>query len=140
MLKLNDSKTEYIITASSHNMNTLWNITSEPITPSSTIKNLDITFDSAMTLSDYIISLCKSVNLLLRKLIRIRRLINHTILLSNSTRALILSKLDYGNALLSGCKIKDVVHVHLQRLQNRTARIVMKVFQVPRRHPSAPPL
>ena len=48
-------------------------------------------------------------------------------------QALVLSKLDYGNALLSSCKNKVVAR--LQRLQNRAARIV---FQVPRRHSSSP--
>ena len=48
-------------------------------------------------------------------------------------RALILFKLDYGNALLSSCKNKDVAR--LQRLQNRAARMV---FQVSRRHSSSP--
>ena len=47
-------------------------------------------------------------------------------------RALILSKLDYGNALLSGCKVINIAR--LQRMQNRVARIV---FQVHRRHPSS---
>ena len=47
-------------------------------------------------------------------------------------RALILSKLVYGNALLSGCKVTNIAH--LQRIQNKVARIV---FQVPRRHPSS---
>ena len=52
---------------------------------------------------------------------------------SNAMWALILSKLDYGNALLSSCKNKDVAR--LQHLQNRAARIV---FQVPHRHSSSP--
>ena len=69
MLKLNDSKTKFFIAASSHNMNRLsdinFQIGSEVITPSPSIKNLDITFDSAMTMSDHVTSLCKSVNFLL---------------------------------------------------------------------------
>ena len=50
-------------------------------------------------------------------------------------QALILSKLDYGNALLSSCKNKDVAR--LQRLQNRAAR---RVYQVQRHHSSSPML
>ena len=136
MLKLNDSETEFFIAASSHNMYRLsdinFQIGSEVITPSPTIKNLCITFDSAMTMSDHVTSLCKSVNFLLWNLARIRRFIDHNAA-SNAMRALILSKLDYGNALLSSCKNKDVAR--LQRLLNRAARIV---FQVPRRHLSSP--
>ena len=99
------------------------------ITPSPTIKNLGITFDSAVTMSDHVTSLCKSVNW---NLARIRRFIDHNAA-SNAMQAPILSKLDYGNALLSSCKNKDVAR--LQRTQNQGARIV---FQVPRRHPSSP--
>ena len=102
------------------------------ITPSPTTKNLGITIDSAMTMSDHVTSLCKSVNFLLWNLARIRRFIDHNAA-SNAMQALILSKLDYGNALLSSCKNKDVAR--LQRLQNWAARIV---FQVPRRHSSSP--
>ena len=75
MFKLNDSKTEFFIAASSHNMNRLsdinFQIGSEVITPSPTIKNLGITLDSAMTMSDHVTSLCKSVNFLLWNLARI---------------------------------------------------------------------
>ena len=136
MLKLNDSKTEFFIAASSHNMNRLsdinFQIGSEVITPSSTITNLGITFDSAMAMSDHVTSLFKSVIFLLWNLARIQRFIDHNAAY-NTMRALILSKLDYGNALLSSCKNKDVAR--LQRLQNRVARIE---FQVLRRHSSSP--
>ena len=128
--------TEFFIAASPHNMNRLsdinFQIGSEVITPSPTIKNLGITIDSAMTMSDHVTSLCKSVNFLLWNLARIRRFIDHNAA-SNAMWELILSKLDYGNALLSSCKNKDVAR--LQRLQNRAARIV---FQVQRRHSSSP--
>ena len=136
LLKFNDSKTEFFIATSSHNMNRLsdinFQIGSEVITPSPTIKNLGITFDSAMTMSDHVTSLFKSVIFLLWNLARIRRFIDHNAA-SNTIRALILSKLDYGNALLSSCKNNNVAR--LQRLQNRAARIE---FQVPHRHSSSP--
>ncbi|XP_033642437.1 uncharacterized protein LOC117302569 [Asterias rubens] len=132
MLKLNDSKAEVFIAASPQNMNRLSNTTiqigSATITPSSTIKKLGVTFDTAMTMSVYVTSLCKSINFLLWNLARIRRFLDRDAC-SNAMRALVLSKLDYANALLLGSKNKDVAR--LQRLQNRAARIV---FQVPRRH------
>ena len=125
MLKLNDSKTEFSIAASSHNMNRLsdinFQIGSTVMTPSPTIKNLGITFDSAMTMSDHVTSLCKSVNFLLWNLARIRRFIDHNAA-STAMRALILSKLDYENALLCSCKNKDVAR--LQRLRSSHSRKV----------------
>ena len=136
MLKLNDSKTEFFISASPHNMARLSNITfqigSSEIFPSPSIKNLGVTFDTALTMSEHVTSLCKSINFLLWNLARIRRFIDHGAA-SNAMRALVLSKLDYANALLSGCRSKDIAR--LQRLQNRAARIV---FQVPRRSSTTP--
>ena len=61
------------------------------ITPSPNIKNLGITFDCHMTMSDHITSLCKSVNFLLWNLARIRRFVDHDTA-SNAMRALVLSK------------------------------------------------
>ena len=45
---------------------------------------------------------------------------------------LFLTKLDYANALLLGCKKADILR--LQRLQNKAARII---FQVPKMHSSS---
>jgi len=136
MLKLNDSKTEFFIAASKYNItrfsDTTIQIGCAKIAPSPTIKNLGITFDSAMTMSDHITSMCKSINFILWNLAKIRRFIDQDAS-SNAMRALVLSKLDYGNALLIGCKCKDLAR--LQRLQNRAARIV---YQVPRRHSTSP--
>ncbi|XP_072028550.1 uncharacterized protein [Amphiura filiformis] len=134
-LKLNDSKTDFFIAASPNNMHRLLNTTisigSTEITPSATIKNLGVTFDSTMNMSSHITSLCKSLNFFLWNISRIRRYIDQDTC-SNAMRALVLSKLDYANALLSGCRSTDIAR--LQRLQNRAARIV---FQVPRRHSSS---
>ena len=64
------------------------------MSPSSSIKSLGVTFDSSLTMSDHITSLCKSVNYILWNLSRIRRFIDHDAA-SNAMRALVLSKLDY---------------------------------------------
>ena len=136
MLKLNDSKTEFFISSSPHQMtrlaDTKIHIGEAEIHPSSTVKNLGVHFDAAMTMSDHVTAVCKSVNFHLWNLSRIRKYITQKAC-SNAMRALVLSKLDYGNALLSYLSNKDITR--LQRLQNRAARII---FQVPRRHPSSP--
>ena len=87
-----------------------------------------------MTMSDHETAICKSVNFHLWNLSRIRKYITQEACL-NEMRALLLSKLDYANALLSYLSNKDIIR--LQRLQNRAARII---FQVLRRHSSSPPL
>ena len=135
MLKLNDAKTEFFISASTNNMTRLSDtkllVGTCEIKPSSTIKNLGIIFDTSMTMKDHITSLCSSINFVLWNLARIRRFVDADAS-SAAMRALVLSKLDYGNALLHGCRSKD--HSRLQRLQNRAARII---YQLPRRHPAS---
>jgi hypothetical protein len=107
MLKLNDSKTEFFIASSPHNMTRLSDmrihIGVAEITPSSTIKNLGVHFDPAMTMCDHITSMCKSINFLLWNMSKIRRFITDDAC-SNAMRALVLSKLDYANALLTCCR------------------------------------
>ncbi|XP_072043250.1 uncharacterized protein [Amphiura filiformis] len=70
-------------------------------------------------------------NFLLWNLSRIRRFVTEDAS-SNAMRALVLSKIDYANALLSGCRSKDVAR--LQRLQNRAARIIFKFHAVTHLH------
>ena len=68
-LKLNDSKTEFFIASPPHLMSRLSGTTlcigTTEISPSATIRNLGVVFDSAMTMSPHITSLCKSMNFFL---------------------------------------------------------------------------
>ena len=134
-LKLNDSKTEFFIASPPHIMSHLSGTTvcigTTEISPSATIRNLGVVFDSAMTMSPHITSLCKSLNFFLWNISRIRRFIDQETC-NTTVRALVLSKLDYANALLLGCKKADILR--LQRLQNKAARII---FQVPKMHSSS---
>ena len=66
------------------------------IRPSLSVRNLGVTFDSAMTMSNHISSICKTLNFHLRNLSRVRidkTTCHHTI------RALVTSRLDYANSL-----------------------------------------
>ena len=136
MLKLNDSKTEFFISSPPFHetrlADTKIHIGDAEIHPSSTVKNLGVHFDAAMTMSDQVTAICKSVNFHLWNLSRIRKYITQEAC-SNAMRALVLSKLDYANALLSYLTNKDIIR--LQHLQNRAALII---FQVPRRHSFSP--
>ena len=96
------------------------------ISPSATIRNLGVVFDSAMTMSPHITSLCKSLNFFLWNISPIRRFIDQETC-NTTVRALVLSKLDYANALLLGCKKADILR--LQRLQNKAAQIIFKGSQ-----------
>ena len=134
-LKLNDSKTEFFIASPPHLMHRLTGTTlcigTTEISTSATIRNFGVVFDSAMTMSPHITSLCKSLNFFLWNISRIRRFIDQETC-NTTMRALVLSKLDYANALLLGCKKADILR--LQRLQNKAARII---FQVPKMHSSS---
>jgi hypothetical protein len=136
MLKLNNSKTEFFVASSPHNLNKLQDISLKignvTINPSSTIKNLGVTFDRTMSMENHVKSVVKTVNFHLRNIYRIRRYItvescHHLV------RSLVLSRLDYANSLLMGISDKD--RRKLQTLQNRAARII---FRCNRLEPSAP--
>ena len=136
MLKLNNSKTEFFVAASTHNMKILQDVSLKigdiTIKPSSAIKNLGVIFDQAMSMESHVKSLVKTINFHLRNIYRIRRYItvdscHHLV------RSLVLSRLDYANSLLLGISAKD--RKKLQSLQNRAARII---FRCNRFEPSAP--
>ena len=95
-LKLNDSKTEFFIASPPHIMSRLSGTTlcigTTEISPSATIRNLGVVFDSAMTMSPHITSLCKSLNFFLWNISRIRRFIDQETC-NTTVRALVLSKL-----------------------------------------------
>ena len=135
-LKLNDSKTEFFIASPPHLMSRHFGTTlcigTTEISPSATIRNLGLVFDSAMTMSPHITSLLqKSLNFFLWNISRIRRFIDQETC-NTTMRVLVLSKLDYANALLLGCKKADILP--LQRLQNKAAWII---FQVPKMYSSS---
>ena len=72
-------------------------------------------------MSNHISSVCKTVNYHIRNLQRIRRFITQDACHS-AVRALVLSRIDYANSLLYNVHSVDLMR--LQRLQNKTARLV----------------
>ncbi|XP_072050334.1 uncharacterized protein [Amphiura filiformis] len=127
MLKLNNDKTEFFIAISPHNKQRMPPVTlqvgSDTIHPSETVRNLGVIFDTHMTMTSHISSICSSLNTHLRNITRTRRYLdfdtcNHII------RSLVLSRLDYGNALLLGARQADISR--LQRLQNWSAKLIFR--------------
>ena len=90
------------------------------------VKNLGVVFYHGMKMTNHITQLCHSLNWHIRNLRRIRKFLDSNAC-HNVVRALILSKLDYCCRLLNSVSKKDICH--LQRLQNRCARLV---FQRPK--------
>lgn len=129
MLKLNDSKTEFFIAISSWNKRKLppgihLEIGTETVKPSETVRNLGVLFDSHLSMSPHVTSLCTSLTYHLRNITRIRRFLDRDTC-HHIVRSLILSRLDYANAVLLGTNASNISR--LQRLQNWAAKLIFCV-------------
>jgi hypothetical protein len=125
-LKLNENKTEFIVLGTPQNLKKLPKIFlhimgDTSIDPTDSVSNLGIQFDSHMTMSKQVSSLCQSTNFQLRNLRRIKRYLDKDTL-HHVARALVLSRIDYGNLLLFGATSYELDIV--QRLQTSAARLV----------------
>lgn len=127
MLRFNDDKTEFFIATSPHFKRQMplvhLKIGDKIIQPSAHVRNLGVIFDDVMCMSPQIISLSSSITYHLRNITRIRRFLDFNAC-SHVVRSLVLSRLDYGNALLLGT---NTTHINkLQHLQNWAAKLVFK--------------
>ena len=127
-LNFNEEKTtEFLVAISDHLRHLLPHVTlrigSNIIHPSESVRNLANVFDTSMTMNAQITSLCTSLNYQMRNISRIRRFLDrdtcHLVV-----RALILTRLDYGNALLFGSNATNIQR--LQRIQNWAAKLVCR--------------
>ena len=126
-LKLNDEKTEVILLGNN-------NITKYVPSPSlhindisleatDKVKNLGVTIDKNLSLSFFISSLCKNSYVQLRKIASIRHCLT-TEVTKTLVTSLVLSRLDYCNAVLAGTSKKFLSR--LQVVQNNAARLILK--------------
>ena len=127
-LKLNDSKTEFLIIGSRQqlskvNFNTL-RVGDAYITPSNEIKNLGSWFDSQMKFDTNINKCCKAAFFHLFNIRRIRTFLTHETvqILINS---FVTSRLDYCNSLYYGLPASQINK--LQRVQNAAARLICHI-------------
>ena len=127
-LKLNDSKTEFFVAGSPYNLRLLpqieLTIGTAIIKPVEIVHNLGVMFNSTMTLSSHVNHLPRSINFQLRNLWHIRQFIDQDSC-HHSVRALIVSRLDYCNGLLTTLSAKELTR--LQWLQNNAARLIFAV-------------
>ena len=127
-LKLNDSKTEFIVFGSKLN---LGNVSVSPITVgdckipiASTVKNLGVVMDSLLNMDNFVKAKARSININLRKCSRIRKYLTHDACRS-LVQATVQSRLDYCSSLLYGIKNQNISH--LQRIQNSAARLIYRL-------------
>ena len=122
-LSVNPSKTEFLIIGNPQQRNKIQSSSivfcGNVISPSESARNLGVTFDSNLSLTKHISSICKSAYYQIRQLCQIRSSldISSAIILANS---LVISKLDYCNSLLNGLPKSSINR--LQVIQNSLAR------------------
>ena len=128
-LKINDSKTEFLVLTSSFLMqhfNDL-NITvgNSRIAPSPSARNLGVIFDNHMCLDKQINSIRKSAFFHLRNIGSIRNMLTDDAC-SQLIHSLVTVRIDYCNSLLYG--IPDSTLFRVQSVLNTAARILKKIW------------
>ncbi len=106
---------------------------SSTITPSASVRNLGVIFDYQLTFKEHIAKTARSCRFALHNIRKIRPfLTEHAAQLL--VQALVISRLDYCNALLAGLPSNTIKP--LQMIQNAAARLV---FNEPKLHLSLSP-
>ncbi len=122
-LQLNLAKTELLVVPSSLSFhhNFTFQLGSSNITPSKTARNLGVVIDDKLNFSDHITKTARSCRFALYNIRKIRPFLSEhaTQLL---VQALVLSRLDYCNALLAGLPASSIKP--LQLIQNAAARLI----------------
>ena len=114
-LKLNPEKTEFIISGDRQARESLINkfptqLLGNFISPTDTVKNLGVTFDSGDTFTSHVTNMCHTCYYHLKDLRRIRKFLSvkTAALLAKS---MISSRLDYCNSLLYGISKYNVAEL-----------------------------
>lgn len=124
-LKINDSKTEFIIIGGRQqklkvNIDSI-SVGGETIAPSTCVRNLGAMFDDNLLMDKHISKICKTGHFHLYNIRRIRKFLSKEAT-QTLVQASITSHLDYCNALLYGVAGYQIDK--LQKLQNSAARLI----------------
>ena len=126
-LKLNDSKTEFLILGAPAQLRQLTKkdimVGDTQVTASSSARNIGAIFDNTLSMKDHIQTVCRSCYCQVRSIGKVRSFLTKDAA-SSLVHAFVTSKLDHMNALLYGVP-KYLLH-KLQKIQNNVARIIMK--------------
>ena len=130
MLKLNQDKTELIIFTTKQRTKDFVNCSisfdGHIVNEASVVKNLGVLFDKTLTMEKQVSSVSKSCFLQIRKIGRIRSYITDDAC-KTLVNSLVISRLDYGNALLYG--VNASILSKLQRVQNTAARLISRKWK-----------
>ncbi len=128
-LQLNLAKTELLVFPATPTLQLDFTIQSgsSTITPSASVRNLGVIFDDQLTFKEHIAKTARSCRFALHNIRKIRPfLTEHAAQIL--VQALVISRLDYCNALLAGLPSNTIKP--LQMIQNAAARLV---FNEPKR-------
>ena len=126
MLCLNDSKTEFIMFGSHHQLKNIhvtpsFKFASQTFKASDNVRDLGIIWDSNLSMVAHVNNVCKSAFFHLRSIAKIKKYLPQPVL-TQLILYFITSRLDYGNSLLYGCS-SSLLH-KLQLVQNSAARLI----------------
>jgi hypothetical protein len=125
-LKLNDSKTEVICFAAPQSTidTTAFKVKvgDSEVTPSQSVRNLGVMLDKRMHMDNFIVKTCQVCFLQLRDISAIRNSLTDSAA-AQIVHALVTSRLDYCNSMLTGCKQQHLAK--LQRVQNLASKVVL---------------
>lgn len=126
-LQLNGNKTEVMLVGTKHRLSSI-SVTSvqlgqNTIPISDCVKNLGVHIDNTLSMQKFISHTAQSCFFQLRRISGIRKFLS-TEATAKLVTSLILSRLDYCNAVLSGLP-SSAIH-SLQRIQNSAARLILK--------------
>ena len=124
-LKINDSKTEFIVFRSPQAKRDLSSLSvyvgDSILRQSSKVREVGVIFDQFLSFDDYISSVCRSTHFHLINVGRIRHLLSHHAT-AQRIHALISTRLDYCNSVLYNLSKSSIPR--LQRIQNQASRIL----------------
>ncbi len=125
-LQLNLLKTELLVFPATPTLqhDFMIQLGSSTITPSASVRNLGVIFDDQLTFKEHIAKTARSCRFALHNIRKIRPFLTEQLLV----QALVISRLDYCNALLAG--YPSSIIKPLQMIQNAAARLV---FNEPKR-------
>ena len=126
-LKLNESKTEFLLLSSQYQASKLdiasVKIGDESIKPSDSARNLGAIFDHKLTMIQHVNTICQSCYVHIWNIGAIRQFLTRDAT-EKLVHAFITSRLDYSNSLLVG--LPKYLTYRLQLIQNTAARIVTR--------------
>ena len=128
-LKFNDRKANFMVIVSAYyrqliiSLKIAIKVGNTNIHPTMSVKNLGVTLDTKMTMHPHVNHIVRTAYFHLRSISRIRRFINYDTC-SSVVQALVISRLDYANAVSIGSPKNKVRK--LQLVQNGAARMITK--------------